>query len=126
MVFCVDGGDDVKGILPERVEWRLARLACKMALVARLVVFRGVLGRFRRCVAMRCEQCGSESGREQSGISKKNGKPWRGWRCDDCDSMTWLAADGGSNGGSDGVVRGNAQGGGGVGEWRVAGGVAGH
>ena len=63
---------------------------------------------------MRCEQCGSESGREQSGVSKKNGKPWRGWRCDDCDGMTWLASDGGAKGGSDGVVRGNAQGGGGV------------
>lgn len=37
-----------------------------------------------------CEHCGSKTGKVLSGISKKNGRPWRGFKCSDCDAMTWL------------------------------------
>ena len=38
---------------------------------------------------MECK-CGSQAGDYRSGISKKNGKPWKGWKCTQCGEMAWI------------------------------------
>jgi len=38
---------------------------------------------------MECKACGSQNGEARSGISKKTGKPWSGWKCFDCDEMSF-------------------------------------
>lgn len=38
---------------------------------------------------MQCA-CGSQDGEYKSGISKKNGKPWKGWKCKQCDQMQFM------------------------------------
>lgn len=42
---------------------------------------------------MKCSKCGSESGQYKSGISKKTGRPWKGWKCSSCNEMTFLKAE---------------------------------
>lgn len=37
-----------------------------------------------------CSKCGSQSTTFKEGISKKNGKPWKGYKCDDCGDMVFL------------------------------------
>lgn len=34
--------------------------------------------------------CGSQAGEYKSGVSKKNGKPWKGWKCQTCGEMQFL------------------------------------
>ena len=46
---------------------------------------------------MTCEQCGGSQGELKSGVSKKNGKPYKGFKCL-CGHMTFLKTNG--NGGS--------------------------
>lgn len=56
---------------------------------------------------MQC-QCGSQSGEYKQGISKKNNRPWKGWKCSQCGNMQFLKTDsqspvmaqGGGNGGN--------------------------
>jgi hypothetical protein len=38
---------------------------------------------------MECK-CGSQDGEYKSGISKKTGRPWKGWKCSGCSEMTFL------------------------------------
>ena len=47
---------------------------------------------------MQCP-CGSQDGEYKSGVSKKNGKPYRGWKCNQCGDMQFLKTNGsgGSN-----------------------------
>ena len=37
-----------------------------------------------------CLKCGSQSRTFKEGISKKNNRPWRGYKCDDCGDMVFL------------------------------------
>jgi hypothetical protein len=39
---------------------------------------------------MKCSKCGSEQGVFKSGVAKSTGKPWKGWRCGECNEMTWI------------------------------------
>lgn len=43
---------------------------------------------------MECSKCQCQDGEYKSGISKKNGKPWRGWKCSSCGEMTFLKDSG--------------------------------
>lgn len=39
---------------------------------------------------MGCSKCGSENQEFRKGVSKKNGKPWSGLKCLDCDNMDFV------------------------------------
>lgn len=40
---------------------------------------------------MQCEKCGSQDGEYKGpAVSKKTGKPWRGWKCAMCGTMKFL------------------------------------
>ena len=41
---------------------------------------------------MNCK-CGSTNGAIKSGVSKKNGRPWKAFKCNDCGEMNWLDAN---------------------------------
>ena len=38
-------------------------------------------------------RCGSQAGEYRSGISKKNNKPWKGWKCSQCGEMIFLKTE---------------------------------
>lgn len=37
-----------------------------------------------------CSKCGSDNVVMKSGISQKSGKPWKGFKCQDCDNMDFV------------------------------------
>ena len=37
-----------------------------------------------------CKKCGSQSTTFKEGTSKKTGKPWKAYACDDCKEMNWV------------------------------------
>lgn len=39
---------------------------------------------------MNCVKCGSSNTELKSGVSKKNGKPWKRYKCNDCKEMNWV------------------------------------
>lgn len=41
---------------------------------------------------MQCK-CGSQDGEYRQGVSKKNNKPWRGWKCSQCGEMQFLRSE---------------------------------
>lgn len=55
---------------------------------------------------MQCTACGSSNGQLKNGTSNKTGKPWRGWKCLDCDNMDFLRTPAGGQGGKGGSGKG--------------------
>lgn len=39
---------------------------------------------------MNCSKCGSQDTQYKTGISKKNGKAWAGYKCNTCNGMTFV------------------------------------
>jgi len=39
---------------------------------------------------MECKSCGSQDGEYKNGVSKKNGRPWKGWKCSQCGEMIFV------------------------------------
>ena len=37
-----------------------------------------------------CAKCSSQSTTFKEGVSKKTGKPWKAYKCDDCGEMNWV------------------------------------
>ena len=42
---------------------------------------------------MQCKACGSDVGEVRSGFSKKNNKPWKGFKCGECGEMTFMKTE---------------------------------
>lgn len=40
-----------------------------------------------------CSKCGSDNTELKSGTSKKTGKPWKGYKCQDCDNMDFVKTE---------------------------------
>ena len=39
---------------------------------------------------MECHKCQSQDGDFKEGVSRKTGRPWRGWKCKQCGDMVFL------------------------------------
>lgn len=42
---------------------------------------------------MNCSKCGSSNVELKSGVSKKNGREWKGYKCADCNNMDFLKTE---------------------------------